>query len=35
MMTEEQRRIILHYAREYQVDEVILFGSVPIYARAF
>jgi len=27
MITEEQRQTILHYAREYQVDEVILFGS--------
>ncbi|MHC4518016.1 MAG: hypothetical protein ACYTAS_05460 [Planctomycetota bacterium] len=27
MITEEQREIILHYAREYQVDEVVLFGS--------
>ena len=27
MMTEEQRQFILRYAREYQVDEAILFGS--------
>ncbi len=27
MITEAQRQIILHYAREYQVDEVVLFGS--------
>ena len=27
MITEAQRQIILHYAREYQVDEVLLFGS--------
>jgi len=27
MITQAQREIILHYAREYQVGEVVLFGS--------